>query len=70
MTVSVGSSGCDANVIYSTPTATDCNAPATVALTDGPASGTTFTLGANDIEFTATDACGNETTLSRFDHYT
>jgi len=62
MTVSVGQGGCEANVIYSTPTASDCNAPATVSLTSGPASGTTFMLGANAIVFTAIDACGNEST--------
>lgn len=64
MTVNVDADLCTANVIYSTPVATDCNEVASVILTSGPASGTPFDLGDNTILFTATDNCGNETTCS------
>ena len=64
LTVNVDADLCTANVIYSTPVATDCNGIESVTLTDGPASGTPFSLGPNTIEFTATDNCGNTTTCS------
>jgi subtilisin-like proprotein convertase family protein len=59
MTVNVDVDICGANVIYSTPIATDCNSPVSVSLVSGPASGTTFPLGASTITFRTTDACGN-----------
>jgi hypothetical protein len=64
MTVNADVDLCAANVIYSTPVATDCNLPATVAFTSGIASGQTFPLGTTTIVFTATDNCGNTNTCS------
>ena len=64
MTVNVDVNSCSSNVIYSAPVATDCNGVSSVELTSGPASGTPFDIGPNTIEFTATDACGNESTCS------
>ena len=62
LTVNVDVDQCSRRVVYSTPVADDCNGPVTVALTSGLASGAEFPLGTTTIEFTATDACGNETT--------
>ena len=59
MTVNVDVDICGANVIYSTPVATDCNGPVGVTLISGPASGTQFPVGTSTILFRATDACGN-----------
>jgi len=61
LTVNVDAGQCDANVVYSTPIADDCNG-ATVAFTSGIMSGQTFPLGDTPIVFTATDACNNTTT--------
>ncbi|MEZ4907784.1 MAG: HYR domain-containing protein, partial [Saprospiraceae bacterium] len=61
MTVTTDVDLCGSYVIYSTPVATDCNLPVDVVLTSGPASGTLFNIGNNEITFTATDACNNET---------
>jgi hypothetical protein len=55
---------CDAVVTYSIPTATDDCPGVTVALTGGLASGAAFPLGINTVEYTATDAAGNETTCA------
>ncbi|MBK6997614.1 MAG: HYR domain-containing protein [Lewinellaceae bacterium] len=51
---------CDAVVTYSIPTATDDCPGVTVALTNGLASGAAFPVGINTVEYTATDAGGNE----------
>jgi hypothetical protein len=59
MTVNADVDVCNANVIYSTPIATDCNGSVTVLRTGGIASGSTFPLGITTITFSATDACGN-----------
>lgn len=64
LTVNTDVDLCGANVIYSTPVATDCNSPVTVVLTSGIASGSSFPLGTTPITFTATDACNNASTCT------
>jgi len=55
---------CAANVTFNTPTASDNCAGVAVAQTQGPASGSSFPLGATTVAFQATDASGNITNCS------
>ncbi len=58
---------CDAVLNYSTPTASDCNAPVVITKTGGLDIGSMINAGDTEtIEFTATDACGN-TSICTFD---
>ena len=55
---------CSRFVVFSTPTATDCNGPVTVVQTSGLESGSEFPLGTSSVTFTATDICGNTSTCT------
>jgi len=59
ITVNNGTGQCSAVVNYSIPTGADNCPGVTVALTSGPASGSTFPLGTTTVTYTATDAVGN-----------
>ncbi len=50
---------CEATVTFDAPEFTDNCPGGSIAQTDGPASGSTFPVGATEIEFTATDEAGN-----------
>jgi gliding motility-associated-like protein len=52
---------CETTVTFDTPTFTDNCPGGTITQTGGPASGSTFPVDTTTIEFTATDATGNET---------
>jgi len=58
LTINVDIDECGSNPIFSTPIADD-NCSVTVVQTEGPSSGSAFELGANLVEFMATDGCGN-----------
>lgn len=64
MTVAADSGMCTAVVNYNAPSATDNCSSASVSLTSGPASGSTFPLGTTTITYTATDSAGNTSTCS------
>lgn len=51
---------CDVTLTYADPLASDNCPGVTFALTSGPASGSTLPEGTYEIEYTATDAAGNE----------
>ncbi len=63
-TVASHSSTCKGSAIWSTPMATDACGEVTVAQTEGPPSGSVLDIGYYTIEYTATDASGNEATCS------
>ena len=50
---------CAAAVTYAAPTPTDNCPGATIALTSGPSSGASFSVGMTDVTFTAADGAGN-----------
>jgi len=58
ISLQAASGSCSENVSYSTPTATDNCSVSSVSLTSGPASGSSFNVGASTVTWTATDAAG------------
>jgi len=69
ITVNVDVDNCETSVVFSTPSAEDCNQPVTVtqianAAGDILASGDEFPVGTTEIVFEATDGCDNTTTTT------